>query len=42
MSAESSRFTLDTNLLVYSVDSAAGARHHVALEIVDRLRVSAG
>jgi predicted nucleic acid-binding protein len=35
MSAESSRFTLDTNLLVYSVDSAARARHQVALEIVD-------
>src|SRR5437868_7770651 len=36
MSAEGARFTLDTNLLVYSLDSAAGARHEVALEIVDR------
>ncbi len=30
------RFTLDTNILIYSVDSAAGARHERALEIVDR------
>jgi len=36
MSAEGPRFTLDTNLLVYSVDNAAGERHRVALEIVDR------
>jgi predicted nucleic acid-binding protein len=36
MSAEPARFTLDTNLLVYSVDSAAGVRHRSALEIVDR------
>jgi predicted nucleic acid-binding protein len=30
------RFTLDTNILVYSIDSAAGARHDLAAEIVDR------
>jgi predicted nucleic acid-binding protein len=36
MSAERARFTLDTNLLVYSVDNAAGERHRAALEIVDR------
>ena len=35
MSADSGRFTLDTNLLVYSIDSAAGVRHRVAREIVD-------
>ncbi len=29
------RFTLDTNILVYSVDSKAGARHTLALEIVN-------
>jgi len=26
MSADNARFTLDTNLLVYAIDSAAGAR----------------
>lgn len=36
MSAEGARFTLDTNLLVYSVDNAGGARHDLAREIVDR------
>src|SRR6267143_675295 len=36
MSDASERFTLDTNLLVYSVDGSAGNRHRVALEIVDR------
>lgn len=36
MSAVSERFTLDTNLLVYAVDSAAGARHQLAVEIVER------
>ena len=36
MSADSERFTLDTNLLVYSVDNMAGARHELAIEIVDR------
>lgn len=30
------RFTLGTNILVYSVDNAAGARHDLAAEIVDR------
>ena len=29
----SPRFTLDTNLLVYSVDSAAGVRHDLSAEI---------
>jgi predicted nucleic acid-binding protein len=36
MSDDSPRFTLDTNLLVYSVDNTAGARHGLAIEIVDR------
>jgi predicted nucleic acid-binding protein len=36
MSANGARFTLDTNLLVYSIDSAAEARHRLAREIVDR------
>jgi predicted nucleic acid-binding protein len=35
MSVEVSRFTLDTNLLVYSVDNSAGTRHRHAREIVD-------
>ncbi len=34
--AASPRFTLDTNLLVYSVDKAAGPRHPLALQIVAR------
>ena len=36
MSGGSARFTLDTNILVYSVDNAAGAKHRLAIEIVDR------
>jgi predicted nucleic acid-binding protein len=36
MSVDSERFTLDTNLLVYSVDRTAGTRHELAIEIVDR------
>ena len=36
MSAASERFTLDTNLLVYAIDSAAGTRHQLAVEIVER------
>jgi predicted nucleic acid-binding protein len=32
----SPRFTLDTNLLVYSVDLDAGARHELALRVLDR------
>jgi predicted nucleic acid-binding protein len=36
MSGDSRRFSLDTNLLVYSVDSRAGSRHLTAIEIVDR------
>jgi predicted nucleic acid-binding protein len=35
------RFTLDTNILVYSVDRAAGARHERAKEIVRRARQAA-
>lgn len=35
-SADGPRFTLDTNLLVYSIDNAAGVRHHLAVEIVLR------
>lgn len=30
------RFTLDTNLLVYTVDCDAGERHQQAITIVDR------
>jgi predicted nucleic acid-binding protein len=29
------RFTLDTNILVYSIDSKAGGRHRIARQIVD-------
>ena len=36
MNGDSERFSLDTNLLVYSVDSSAGCRHLTAIEIVDR------
>jgi predicted nucleic acid-binding protein len=36
MSAASERFTLDTNLLVYSIDTAADIRHQLAREIVLR------
>ena len=36
MSVATERFTLDTNILVYSIDSAAGERHALAAEIVDR------
>ena len=36
MSEDSLCFTLDTNLLVYSVDSSAGSQHITAIEIVDR------
>lgn len=31
----SERFTLDTNILVYSVDHGAGSKHRLALRIVD-------
>src|SRR6516162_3769385 len=34
MSADNGRFTLDTSLLVYAIDSAAGARHEVAGQII--------
>jgi predicted nucleic acid-binding protein len=34
--ADRLRFTLDTNLLIYSVDADAGARHALALQIVDK------
>jgi len=36
MSAGNRRFSLDSNLLVYSVDSRANSRHLAAIEIVDR------
>jgi predicted nucleic acid-binding protein len=36
MNAGSERFTLDTNLLVYAIDSMAGNRHRLAREIVER------
>jgi predicted nucleic acid-binding protein len=34
MSGDNKRFTLDTNILVYAIDSAAGVRHRSAAEIV--------
>jgi predicted nucleic acid-binding protein len=36
MSAASERFTLDTNLLVYAIDSLSGARRELAGEIIRR------
>jgi predicted nucleic acid-binding protein len=36
LTAASARFTLDTNLLVYAVDSGAGGRHEAAAEIIPR------
>jgi predicted nucleic acid-binding protein len=36
LTAASSRFTLDTNLLVYAVDRRAGVRHAAAAEIIPR------
>lgn len=36
MNGSSGRFTLDTNLLVYAIDSASGLKHEVAGEIVLR------
>jgi predicted nucleic acid-binding protein len=36
MSAASERFTLDTNLLVYAIDSAAGTRHRLARDIIEQ------
>jgi len=36
LTAASSRFTLDTNLLVYAVDRGAGVRHEAAVEIIPR------
>src|SRR5216684_2256183 len=34
MSVDKERFTLDTNLLVYSVDRGAGRRHRLSIEII--------
>ena len=31
-----SRFTLDTNILIYAVDGAAGVKHRLAFAIVDQ------
>lgn len=31
------RFSVDTNILIYSIDNEAGTRHQQALEIMDRL-----
>jgi predicted nucleic acid-binding protein len=36
MSADAPRFTLDANVLVYTVDRRAGARRAIVLEILDR------
>ena len=30
------RFTLDTNILIYSVDATAGLRHDIAVRIIER------
>lgn len=30
------RYTLDTNILVYSVDKEAGAKHALAMQIIDK------
>ena len=30
------RFTLDTNILVYAADHLAGAKHELAIELMDR------
>jgi predicted nucleic acid-binding protein len=30
------RFTLDTNILVYSIDNQAGRRHELAVEIIEQ------
>jgi predicted nucleic acid-binding protein len=30
------RFTLDTNILIYSVDTDAGPRHRIAVDIIER------
>nr|WP_294512081.1 PIN domain-containing protein [uncultured Rhodopila sp.] len=30
------RFTLDTNILIYSVDTSAGPRHVLAVDIIER------
>ena len=32
------RFTLDTNILVYALDSSAGERHRIALDVSRRAR----
>src|SRR5438477_3111673 len=32
------RFTLDTNVLVYAIDTDAGDRHRIALDVVRRAR----
>ena len=39
MSADNERFTLDTNLLVYAIDSAGGARHDAAGQIQHAVRL---
>lgn len=30
------RFTLDTNVLIYSIDATAGTRHGIAVDIIER------
>jgi predicted nucleic acid-binding protein len=34
-STSAERYTLDTNILIYAVDRSGGAKHRVAIEIVD-------
>jgi predicted nucleic acid-binding protein len=36
MNGADERFTLDSNILIYSVDGAAGPRYRTAIEIVDQ------
>jgi predicted nucleic acid-binding protein len=35
-STRTERYTLDTNVLIYTMDRSAGAKHKLAIEIVDR------
>lgn len=36
MNGDNERFSLDTNLLVYAIDSRAGIRHELAKQIIER------
>lgn len=32
----SSRFTFDTNILIYAVDRSGGDRHHIAVDLIEK------